>query len=155
GKSRVASDVLESDLALVRQQRIDAGRGRVGSLRAAEINPKRPAMGQKVLDVENPEPMLARQPVNGDHRKIREMLVVNGIELIVFDEPLKVRKLQSDHAVGGQQVRHSGGEIIEIRHLCQNVVADHQVCAPSLGDKLLREPQAEELDQGGNSLLAG
>src|ERR1700724_350704 len=83
------------------------------------------------------------------------MLVVDGIELVAVNEPLKVRKLQCDHAVGRQQVRHFCGEIVEIRHLRQNVVADNQSCMLTLGDKLLRKLQAEELDQGGNALPAG
>src|SRR5262245_41058181 len=81
------------------------------------------------------------------------MLVIDSIELVLGNEPLKMRELERDYTVRSQQVRHSRGEIIEIGHLRQHVVADDKVSPAALQFKLLCEVQAKEPYESGNILL--
>ena len=50
-------------------------------------------------------------------RVIVEMLVIDGIELNLFDEVEQVRKLKCGYAVRLEQYRKSFGEIIDIRYV--------------------------------------
>src|SRR5436309_15682828 len=65
-----------------------------------------------------------------------------------------MRKFECDHTICSQESRHSCCEVVQIRHLRQYIVADDQVSLPTLRHKPFRETQAEELDEGGNILLA-
>ena len=82
------------------------------------------------------------------------MLVIDRVELVLVDEPLKMRELERDHTVRRQKMRHPCGEVVEIGDLRQHIVADDEVGPPTLGHESLRELQAEELDKSGNILLA-
>ena len=82
------------------------------------------------------------------------MLVIDRVELVFVDQPLEVRKLERDHPVRRQQMRHARSEVVEIRDLRQHIVADDEIGLPSLGHKALRKLQAEEFDKRRNILLA-
>ena len=47
---------------------------------------------------------------------------------------------------GLSRMRHAGDEVVEVGHLRQHVVADDEVGLRALGDQLLGEPRAEEID---------
>ena len=81
------------------------------------------------------------------------MLVVDGVELVLRDQPLQVRELERDDALRLEQERHAGDEVVEVRHLRQHVVADDEVGPLALGDELGRQPLAEELDPARYALL--
>ena len=72
------------------------------------------------------------------------MLVVNRIELVFRDQPLDMRNLDGYHALRSQEVGHAGDEVVELRHLRQNIVGGDQVCVAMLGDDLSRGFGAEE-----------
>ena len=55
------------------------------------------------------------------------MLVVDGIELVLRDQMLEVRKLDGDRAARRQQDLQSPYEIIDVVHLRQHVVTQQQV----------------------------
>ena len=78
--------------------------------------------------------------------------MIDGVELVLVDQPLEMRELERDHAVRRQQMRHAADEIIEVRHLRQNVVADDEVGLLAFGGEPLRERQPEKLDQRRNIL---
>src|SRR5882672_5601404 len=59
------------------------------------------------------------------------MLVVDGIELDMFDQLEKVRKLDRRGTLGFQQQGYAGDEIIEQRDMRQHIVADDQVRLPA------------------------
>src|SRR5262245_29284889 len=120
---------------------------------AAEINPQRPAMGRDLLHVEQLEAMLACEPIDRYERKIREMLVIDGIKLILGNEPLEMRKLERDHSLRREQMRHTRGEIVEIRNLGQDIVADDEIGASPLGYQTFRKSEPEKLHQGRNILF--
>ena len=78
--------------------------------------------------------------------------MVDGVELVLGDQPLEVRELERDHALGREQARHAGDEVVEVGHLGEHVVADDQVGLPALGAQRLGERDAEELDPGRDAL---
>ena len=80
--------------------------------------------------------------------------MIDRVELVVLNQSLKMRELERDHPVRGQQVRHSCREVVKIGNLRQYIVADDEIGLAPLGDKTLRKIQAEELDQRRNILRA-
>ena len=86
-------------------------------------------MRRKLLDVDQLQAVPRRQALDGHEREVREVLVVDRVELVLRHQPLEVRKLQRDHAFRLQQERHAGDEVVEVGHLGQDVVADDQIGA--------------------------
>jgi hypothetical protein len=70
-----------------------------------------------------------------------------------------MRDLDGYHALRSQKVGHASDEVVELRHLRQNIVGDDQVRVPMLGDDLSRGFGAEECrtrwDAPGASRYAG
>src|ERR1700724_536339 len=93
------------------------------------------------------------EAIDRNQREVRKMLVIDGVELVLVDELLEMRKFERDHALRHQQMRHAGDKVVEVWHLCQHVVADDEVSVLAFRRKLLREAEAEELDECWNILL--
>ena len=130
------------------QQRL--GRRFMRSIYAAQIDAQRSAVGRKFLDVEYLEPVTAGEPIDCHERKIREVLMIDRVELVFIDQALDMRELECDHPVRGKQVRHACREVVKIGNLRQHIVADDEIGLMPLGDKALREIQTEKLDQRRN-----
>ena len=60
-------------------------------------------------------------------------------------QPQQVRKLQRQRALRRKHLAQAGDEIVDVRHMGEHVVAQHQVAAAPPGDEAAREVQAEEL----------
>jgi hypothetical protein len=75
------------------------------------------------------------------------MFVIDGVVLQALEEPGEVRELERGRAVRGKQDRDAVDEIIEIRHLGEHVVPDHQVGDVPLRAQPLGKLDAEELDE--------
>ena len=72
-----------------------------------KIDAERPAMRRQSVDVDQHEAMGGGKPRHGSKREIREVLVIDGIELVLFHQTLKMRHLDGDHAFGREQMRHA------------------------------------------------
>ena len=84
------------------------------------------------------------------------MLVIDGVELVLRHQPLEMGKFERDHdAFGLEQPHHAAGEVVEIGHLGEDVVADDQIGAPAVRRQLVGQRHAEELDHRLHALLAG
>src|SRR5882724_2670754 len=83
------------------------------------------------------------------------MLVIDGVELILVDKLLKMWELQRDHSMRSQQVCHAGRKIIEVRHLCQHIVADDEIGSLAFGYEFFRKSKTEKFNQGGNIFPSG
>src|SRR5258708_32724271 len=81
------------------------------------------------------------------------MLMIDRVELVLVNKPLKMWELERDHTVRGQKMRHPCGEGVESGDRRQHIVADDEVGPPALGHEFLRELQAEELNKSGYFLL--
>ncbi len=65
--------------------------------------------------------------------------MVDGVELCLLHQLQQVRKLQRQRAFGGQHLAQTGTEVVDVWHVREHVVADHQIATPSLGGEALRE----------------
>ena len=63
------------------------------------VDPQRSAVGWQFLDVKDSQSMTRQDFLNGDQRKIREMLMVDGVELVFFHQTNQTWKLECDNAV--------------------------------------------------------
>src|SRR5262245_10850420 len=82
------------------------------------------------------------------------MLVIDRVELVFVDKPLKMWELERDHTVRGEKMRHPCGEVVEIGDLRQHIVAYDEVGPPTLGLKALGALRAEKLNESWNTFLA-
>src|SRR5262249_13839026 len=69
-----------------------------------------------------------------------------------LDQALEMWELECDDAVRREEMRHAADEIVEIRHLGQNVVSDDEVGLLAFVGKPLRKGQPEEFDQRRDAL---
>lgn len=60
-------------------------------------------------------------------------------------------KLEGGRTAGGEEHLDSGDEVVNARHLGENVRAEHEVGRPSLGGKTFRQGSTEELSKGRNA----
>ena len=56
-------------------------------------------MRRQHFNVDRHEAVSHCEPLHGDKREIREMLVVNRIELVFRDKPFDMRNLEGYHAL--------------------------------------------------------
>ena len=111
-------------------------------------------MRRQSFNIDQREPMGRSQPAHGAEREIREVLVVDGIELVFSQQPLKMRHLDGDDAFRRQEMRHAGDEVVEFRHLCQHIIGNDQIGVPAIGHHLPRSFGAEEGDERRNACLS-
>ena len=81
------------------------------------------------------------------------MLVVDRVELIFGYQPLDVWELEGDDAFRLEKDLHSSHEIVEVRHLRQDVVANDEVGSKAFGHHLKCQANAKEVDYGWHALL--
>ena len=73
--------------------------------------------------------------------------MIDRVELVLFDEPFEVRKLERDHAVGSQQICHSRCEVVQVGNLRQHVVTDDEIGTAAVSYEAFRQTQSKEIDQ--------
>ena len=103
-----------------------------------EIDAQRAAMCRQRLNVDRHEAISGSETGQSDEREIREVLVVDRIELVFRDEPLEVRNLDRYNALRSQEVGHARDEVVELRHLRQNIVGDDQIGVAMFSDDFSR-----------------
>src|SRR6266436_4412187 len=81
------------------------------------------------------------------------MFVIDRIELTPFHQPQEMRDFNRDNSARLQQQFQSANEIIEVGNMCQNIVRNDKIRLLSAGAKLLCNPGAKKLRQGGYSLF--
>ena len=65
------------------------------------------------------------------------MLVVDRVELVELNQLQQVGKFECQHPFGLQQYLEPFDEVVQIRNLCQHVVAKHQVGATTFSRQVL------------------
>src|SRR6266536_2734141 len=109
-------------------------------------------MGGQLLDVEDDQPVVAEDVPGDQQGEVREVLVVDGVELVALEQPGQVRELDGGDAAGREQDPHPGHEVVEVGDLGQDVVGDQQVGAPASGHQAPGQVDPEELGEGGHAL---
>jgi len=69
----------------------------------------------------------------------------NRVELIFFDQPFEMWKFKCDNPVRRQQTGHPGGEVVEIGHLRQYVIADDEIGHAAFRYETPGETQPEKM----------
>ena len=95
----------------------------------------------------------AKYVLHREQRKVREMLMVNRVELILVHQAHEMGYFNSHDAVWLEQQRNSLHEIIDIVDLCEDVVADDQIGLPAFMLEPLRAVGPEELHQSRHAPL--
>src|ERR1051325_646390 len=98
--------------------------------------------------------MCGEDSLHGIEREIRKVLVVYLIELISVDCAEEMRKLDRHHSGRLQQNLQACDEIINVRHLCQHVVAENQVRSLAVGEQLPSRLNAKKFNEGRYTFLA-
>ena len=151
----VAAARAQAGFGFPRQQGIDTGRARlaaaVGALRE---HTQAAAVSRVLLDVEHAQAVGGEDALDGGQRQVGEMLVVDGVELVLRDQSQQMRELEGGDTFGLQQAGEAGDEIVDVRHMRQHVVGGGEVGLPALGDQFIRQPHTEEILHDGNALGA-
>ena len=111
-------------------------------------------MALQLIDVEDLEAVRGQHLAAGEEREVREVLVVDRVELIALHEPQQVRDLDGHDPAGRQQGLHAAHEVVQVRHVGHHVVRHQQVGAPSLRRQPAGQVATEELHHGLDSALA-
>ena len=127
GERRVVGEIVETVAALGFQQLLRGVGDDSCGVVVACVDAQRSAVRGNFLDVEDAEAVGREDAARSGEREVREVLVVDRVELVLFDESREVRELHRDHTVGLQQQLDAGDEVVEVGDLGQHVVPDHQV----------------------------
>ncbi len=85
GEARVAAEPVESRHAFDREELLrPIGRRVRRVLRVAAVDAQRPAVGRDLLDVEEAHTVVREDGRHREEREVREVLVVDGVELVVL-----------------------------------------------------------------------
>ena len=111
------------------------------------MDAQRAAVCRQLLHVDDRQAVCGEDPARRPEREVREMLVVDGVELVLVEQTLEVGELEGEQARGCKELRESGDEVVEVRHLGEDVVADDEVRPAALGRDLAGDVPAEEPDE--------
>jgi len=101
----------------------------------------------QLLDIEDRHVVGGEDALQADQREVAEVLVVDGVELVAFDQALQMRELERHGSRRLKQRADPGDERVQIRNLREHVVAQDEIGLAALQDELDRELAPEELDQ--------
>src|SRR6266853_1938221 len=153
-KGRIVLDSVESSLHLARAEVHDPRPDRLGGVVSmTTIDAQRTPVRRKLLHVEQRYSVGGEHLLYGDKREVREVLVVNGVKLVLRHQPHEMRKLHSDHTVWREHDLHAADEVVQVGHVGEHVVTEQQVCVPVFTQDLARRLYPEELHTGRNALL--
>jgi hypothetical protein len=89
------------------------------------------------------------------YREIEDVFMIDSIELGVFDKIDGIRKFENDAAFGLQKGFEPGDEVVDVRGMGEDVVAEDEVGFFSGGGEFCGEVVAEEFDEGLDTFFAG
>src|SRR6266404_5443686 len=116
---------------------------------------QRAAVRRQFLHVEKSQAMRGENLLRCVKRKIGEVFMVDGVKLILIHQPMEMRKFHRNDATRFQKNLHAANEVIYIRHLGQNVVAEKQIrLFPGSGEFACCFPP-EEFDECRHALFDG
>src|SRR6266704_4491641 len=81
------------------------------------------------------------------------MLVINGIELILFHEAHQMRKFHGDNALRLEEDLHAANKIIDVRDVSKHVVTEQQIGMLAGSNEFASCAAAKKLNQRGDALL--
>src|SRR6266478_5326243 len=117
------------------------------------VDPQRSSMRWQFLNVEERDSMRCEDLLRRHKRKVGKMFVINRVELVFFHQPLQVRKLHGDHTRRLQQDFHPRHEVVQVRHLRENIIPEQQIRLFSRDRQLPGRISPKKLDQRRHTLL--
>ena len=105
-------------------------------------------MNGQAFDVHDVEISGSEQAIQRRHREVREVLVIDGIELGALDERTQVGDLDDRQPGLPDQQPQAVEESVEIRDMRQDVVGVHDVDAPRAGHEAPGHVRAEKFAEG-------
>ena len=112
-------------------------------------------MRPQLLDVDDAHADVGEELLEDEQREVGEVLVVDGVELVLRDQAEQVRHLDRDGPLGLEQDAEALGEVAEARHVREHVVGGDQIGRDAPGPQRPRRVRPEEGDLGGHALLDG
>src|SRR5437016_6204327 len=98
--------------------------------------------------MKNRKAMALEQRLQRRQTEVKNVLMINGIELAVFDEIRRVGKFQDDTAMRLEQSAKSANEIIGIRRVGKDIVAEDQIRLPVRCNQSLRDRFSKKFHEG-------
>ena len=108
------------------------------------VDPKRTSMSRKLFDVEQSQSVVLEDALHYEECEVTEMFVVDRVELVLPHQLQQMGKLHCDHATGFEQDLHPGDEVINIRDMRQDIVADEEI---GLTESLPDRPRARNPEE--------
>src|SRR6267378_3598269 len=112
-------------------------------------------MGGQLLHIKERQAMCSKDLLGCEKGEIGEVFMVNGVELIFFHQPLKMREFHGDYAMRFQQDLHSRNKIVQIGNLREYVVAKKQIRLLAGCHQFPGRFSSKELHQRRDTLLHG
>tara|TARA_B100000949_G_C13909514_1_gene296188 strand:- start:24 stop:374 length:351 start_codon:yes stop_codon:yes gene_type:complete len=85
------------------------------------VEDDRSSMQTHWFDIYNYETVLREQMLERLERKVREMLVVHGIELEIINQRAEIWHLDDENTIVAKQPKDTAKKIIQIIHVCEHV----------------------------------
>ena len=102
----------------------------------ARVDAQRAAVRRQLLDVEHRRPCGGEDALRREQREVREVLVVDRVELVVLDEPQQVRELHRDRRRRRRAaICMPRDEVVEVGHVASTLL-------PSSRSALAAPPRA-------------
>src|SRR4051794_39769478 len=103
-------------------------------------------MRGKLFDIEHSESVTSEDLLHSHEGQVREMFVIDGIELSFLHQAQQMRKFERDNSVRLQGDLQTFGERVQIGHMRIDVVADEKIRL-----QITRGIAAEENSAGRNA----
>ena len=142
GELREARRVGDSPRGLLGDELLDGG-GRLRSV--SDGHSERAPVHRQPFDVANRQSMRLQQPHERRHGEVREVLVVDRVELEPVDEVAEVRHLDADATVCSGEDSQRADESVRIGNVREDVVRDDEVGLSAPGHDPSCEVHVEEL----------
>jgi hypothetical protein len=107
----------------------------------------------EVEDIEGFESMPSKQGDESGQGEVEDVLVIDGVELEVFDEVAGVREFEDDATCGSDECGEAGDEIVYVGDVGEDIVGENEIGGLAVADKIRGELLGEELVEGGDPAI--
>ena len=111
-------------------------------------------MGEQLFYIPYVQSCRFKDALNCIEGKIGKVLVVDGVELGVLNQAHEVGKFQGDHALGFECCLQTTGKVVDVRHMCVDVVASDKVSLLVPGSQLVAQRLTKEFAQHRYAIMA-
>src|SRR5690606_1439392 len=91
------------------------------------IDPYRPAVGGKLLDVKQHQSVVFEYLLHSGEREIGEVFVVDGVKLVPLHQPQQMGEFHRYDSIRFKKYLHPANEVVDIRNVGKYIVADEEV----------------------------